>query len=84
MSLGTDVGTRETIFHGKSDLSGDYIVEEIKGVDNKIFRRLIFLSNQFVIQSEALVKVGMCCDFYEFRKEIHNIPIYMDVTKLKL
>lgn len=58
LSLGSDVGTRETIFHGKSELSGDYIVEEIKGADNKIFRRLIFLSNQFVIQSEALVKVG--------------------------
>lgn len=43
----------------KSDLSGDYIIEEVKGNDNKIFRRLIFLSNQFVIQSEALVKVCM-------------------------
>lgn len=58
LSLGSDVGVRETIFQGKSELSGDYIVEEIKGSDNKIFRRLIFLSNQFVIQSEALVKVG--------------------------
>lgn len=58
LSLGTDVGTRETVFQGKSDLSGDYIVEEVKGSDNKIFRRLIFLSNQFVIQSEALVRIG--------------------------
>lgn len=58
LSLGSDVGKRETIFQGKSNLSGEYIVEEITGQDNKIFRRLIFLSNQFVIQSEALVKVG--------------------------
>lgn len=58
LSLGSDVGKRETIFQGKSNLSGDYIVEEITGQDNKVFRRLIFLSNQFVIQSEALVKVG--------------------------
>ncbi|XP_031632112.1 eEF1A lysine and N-terminal methyltransferase homolog [Contarinia nasturtii] len=56
LSLGSDVGLRETIFQGKSDLSGDFVVEEIKG-DNKTFRRLIFLSNQFVIQSEALVKI---------------------------
>lgn len=58
LSLGSDVGRRETIFKGKSNLSGDYIVEEISGQDNKVFRRLIFLSNQFVIQSEALVKIG--------------------------
>lgn len=58
LSLGSDVGKRETIFQGKSNLSGDYIVEEITGQDQKIFRRLIFLSNQFVIQSEALIKVG--------------------------
>lgn len=57
LSLGSEVGKRETIFKGRSDLSGDYIVEEIAGQDNKIFRRLIFLSNQFVIQSEALVKI---------------------------
>lgn len=52
------MGNRETIFKGRSDLSGDYIVEEITGQDGKIFRRLVFLSNQFVIQSEALVNVG--------------------------
>lgn len=56
LSLGSEVGNRETIFKGRSDLSGDYIVEEITGQDGKIFRRLVFLSNQFVIQSEALVK----------------------------
>lgn len=53
------MGNRETIFKGRSDLSGDYIVEEITGQDGKIFRRLVFLNNQFVIQSEALVKLGM-------------------------
>lgn len=68
LSLGSDVGKRETIFQGKSNLSGDYIVEEITGQDNKIFRRLIFLSNQFVIQSEALVKVGE----YFFMMSYHN------------
>lgn len=58
LSLGSDVGKREVIFKGKSDLSGSYIVEEVTGQDGKILRRLIFLSNQFVIQSEALVKIG--------------------------
>ncbi|XP_058453861.1 eEF1A lysine and N-terminal methyltransferase homolog [Malaya genurostris] len=57
LSLGTDVGKRETIFSGHSTLSGDYIIEEVLGNDNKIFRRLVFLNNQFVIQSEAAIKV---------------------------
>ncbi|XP_062548546.1 eEF1A lysine and N-terminal methyltransferase homolog [Armigeres subalbatus] len=57
LSLGSEVGRRETIFKGRSTLSGNYIVEEIIGNDNKIFRRLIFLNNQFVIQSEAAIKL---------------------------
>lgn len=55
LSLGSDVGNRETIHKGHSDMSGDFIVEEVTGQDNQIFRRLVFLSNQFVIQSEALI-----------------------------
>jgi len=58
LSLGSEVGQREVIYKGHSELSGDYIIEEISGQDDKIFRRLIFLNNQFVIQSEALVKKG--------------------------
>lgn len=56
LSLGSEVGNRETIYKGRSEVSGDYIVEEVTGEDKKIFRRLVFLNNQFVIQSEALVK----------------------------
>lgn len=58
LSLGSDVGNREIVHRGKSQLSGDYIVEEVKGENNRLCRRLVFLSNQFVIQSEALLKVG--------------------------
>lgn len=58
LSLGSEVGNRETIYKGRSDLSGDFIVEEVTGEDNKILRRLVFLNNQFVIQSEALVTIA--------------------------
>lgn len=58
LSLGSDVGKRELIFKGKSQLSGDFIVEEIVDQTGKTLRRLIFLNNQFVIQSEALIKTG--------------------------
>ncbi|XP_055591887.1 eEF1A lysine and N-terminal methyltransferase homolog [Uranotaenia lowii] len=57
LSLGSEVGKRETIFRGRSEMSGEYIVEEILGNDNKVLRRLIFLNNQFVIQSEAAIKL---------------------------
>ncbi|XP_064535477.1 eEF1A lysine and N-terminal methyltransferase homolog [Drosophila montana] len=55
LSLGSEVGKRETLISGFSKLSGDFRIEEVE-VDGKTLRRLIFLKNQFVVQSEALVK----------------------------
>ncbi|EDV31427.1 uncharacterized protein Dana_GF15348 [Drosophila ananassae] len=55
LSLGSDVGKRETLICGFSKISGDFRIEEVEA-SGKTLRRLIFLSNQFVVQSEALVK----------------------------
>ncbi|EDW02775.1 eEF1A lysine and N-terminal methyltransferase homolog [Drosophila grimshawi] len=55
LSLGSEVGKRETLISGCSQISGDFRIEEVEIAD-KTLRRLIFLSNQFVVQSEALVK----------------------------
>ncbi|XP_037708168.1 eEF1A lysine and N-terminal methyltransferase homolog [Drosophila subpulchrella] len=55
LSLGSDVGKRETLICGFSKISGDFRIEEVEA-NGKTLRRLIFLSNQFVVQSEALVK----------------------------
>ncbi|CAK9821314.1 eEF1A lysine and N-terminal methyltransferase homolog [Anthophora retusa] len=52
LSLGSDVGVRRTCYEGKSDLSGPFVVEEIER-DGTEFRRLIFLDNPYVVQSEA-------------------------------
>ncbi|KAH8279631.1 hypothetical protein KR018_011141 [Drosophila ironensis] len=57
LSLGSDVGKRETLICGFSKISGDFRIEEVE-VNGKTLRRLIFLSNQFVVQSEALVKTS--------------------------
>ncbi|XP_026468602.1 methyltransferase-like protein 13 [Ctenocephalides felis] len=60
LSLGTDVGFRVEIYRGESKISGEYVIEEIPqqpGVDSISLRRLIFLSNPFLVQSEALVKI---------------------------
>jgi spermidine synthase/ubiquinone/menaquinone biosynthesis C-methylase UbiE len=57
LSLGSDVvGTWENIYEGKSEMSGGFVVKDVTRDDKKTFRRLIFLNNQSVIQSEALMK----------------------------
>ncbi|XP_066597380.1 eEF1A lysine and N-terminal methyltransferase homolog [Prorops nasuta] len=55
LSLGADLGFRNTCYEGNSELSGKFVVEEVDndGVD---YRRLIFLNNPYVIQSEARLK----------------------------
>ncbi|XP_015429310.1 PREDICTED: methyltransferase-like protein 13 [Dufourea novaeangliae] len=55
LSLGSDVGVRITCYEGKSELSGAFVVEEVER-DGYEFRRLVFLSNPYVIQSEARLK----------------------------
>lgn len=68
LSLGS-IGKRELKFQGKSEFSGEFIIEDVTTDDNKIFRRLIFMNNQSVIQSEALMK--------KFKKKF-----YVDVNHL--
>ncbi|OXU27110.1 hypothetical protein TSAR_005725 [Trichomalopsis sarcophagae] len=55
LSLGSDIGQRKIIYEGKSDFSGQFVVEEIE-TESGLYRRLVFLNNQFVIQSEAKLK----------------------------
>lgn len=55
LSLGSDVGDRNIVHKGTSELSGDFVVEDVT-TDVKTYRRLVFLNNQSVIQSEALMK----------------------------
>ncbi|KAK9301521.1 hypothetical protein QLX08_006146 [Tetragonisca angustula] len=55
LSLGTDIGIRKTCIEGESRLTGPFIVEEIERDGNE-FRRLIFLNNSYVVQSEARLK----------------------------
>lgn len=55
LSLGTDVGIRNVCYEGKSDISGPFVIEEVEK-DGYEFRRLVFLNNPYVIQSEARLK----------------------------
>lgn len=58
-------------------MSGDFIVEEVEGDGGQLFRRLIFLNNQGVIQSEACLKLCMYL-FY-----LLNTPGRAKISKIK-
>ncbi|KAM3619657.1 uncharacterized protein V6R79_011431 [Siganus canaliculatus] len=53
LSVGGDLGWREEVSRGVSALSGDYCVENVRGEDGELYRRLIFLSNAALVQSES-------------------------------
>lgn len=56
LSVGEDLGSRKELTRGHSQYSGDYIVEDVHPPGAAKLRRLIFLANQNVIQSEAKLK----------------------------
>ncbi|NXJ10949.1 MET13 protein, partial [Odontophorus gujanensis] len=53
LSVGGDIGVRTVRYSDTSPLSGEFVVEDVKGDDACYFRRLVFLSNRNVVQSEA-------------------------------
>ncbi|XP_067893889.1 eEF1A lysine and N-terminal methyltransferase isoform X1 [Heterodontus francisci] len=53
LSVGGDIGVRTIQCRGTSDMSGEYVIEDVKGEDGNYFRHLIFLSNVNVVQSET-------------------------------
>ena len=57
LSLGDDINKRTVCYRGNSQLSGEFVVEDVD-VDGEIHRRLVFLSNRNVVQSEAKVVTG--------------------------
>lgn len=60
LSVGGDIGVRTVRHQDRSPLSGDYVVEDVQGDDKRYFRRLIFLSNRNVVQSEARLLKDVC------------------------
>nr|XP_057929096.1 eEF1A lysine and N-terminal methyltransferase [Doryrhamphus excisus] len=53
LSVGGDLGWREVVSRGKSEHSGEYCVENVRGEDGELYRRLVFLSNAALVQSES-------------------------------
>lgn len=59
LSIGEDLGNRVVLHEGNSELSGDFVVEDVDGDGGHQYRRLIFLSNRNVVQSEARLVAGI-------------------------
>lgn len=53
LSVGGSLGWREVVSTGVSELSGEYCVENVRGEDGELYRRLVFLSNVALVQSES-------------------------------
>ncbi|XP_049444114.1 eEF1A lysine and N-terminal methyltransferase [Epinephelus fuscoguttatus] len=54
LSVGGDLGWREEVSRGVSELSGEYCVENVRGEDGELYRRLVFLANAaLLVQSES-------------------------------
>lgn len=56
--MAADLGHRREVAKGESKISGAYIVEEAEGEHKHLYRRLVFLTNQNVVQSEAKMKTS--------------------------
>lgn len=52
------MGKRTVCLKAHSPVSGDIVVEEVEVDESEIYRRLIFLKNPNVIQSECSLKKG--------------------------
>jgi hypothetical protein len=46
------IGSRNVLTEGETTMSGAYLVEQVKAEEERIVRRLYFMDNPFVIQSE--------------------------------
>jgi hypothetical protein len=57
MTIANDIGDRKIVFQGASEFSGDFVIEDVT-CEGKVLRRLIFLNNPNVIQSEVEMIVG--------------------------
>ncbi|GIY35189.1 eEF1A lysine and N-terminal methyltransferase [Caerostris extrusa] len=59
LSLGDDVGQRDIKCRGQSELSGEYVVEDVLAEKDQFYRRLIFLNSPYITQSEAKLMIGL-------------------------
>ena len=57
LSLGDEVSVCSTVHTGHSEFSGDFTVEDVN-IEQEIYRRLVFLNNKHLVQSETRLIKG--------------------------
>lgn len=62
MTMGEGLGSRVVLHEGRSELSGQYVVEECEGDGGRRVRRLVFLASPTVAQTEVRIATGTCVD----------------------
>ncbi|XP_030627442.1 eEF1A lysine and N-terminal methyltransferase isoform X1 [Chanos chanos] len=58
LSVGGDLGWREVRGRGVSGLTGEYSVEDVRGEDGHLYRRLVFMNNDQLVQSESRLRTS--------------------------
>ena len=53
---GDNINLRHVLYEGVSECSGRYVVQDVK-CDDVTYRRLVFLDNRTIVQSEAMLKI---------------------------
>ena len=59
LSLGEGLGSRVVLYKGHSDFSGSYVVEECESEGEGRVRRLVFLNNPRLAQTEVKIVSGI-------------------------
>lgn len=62
LSVGGDLGAATRVCSGRSDWCGPYVVEDVTVDGGTLLRRLVFLDNPNVVQSEARLRINGKCE----------------------
>ncbi|KAM3876089.1 eEF1A lysine and N-terminal methyltransferase [Diretmus argenteus] len=84
LSVGGELGWREVISRGKSELSGEFSVEDVRGEDGELYRRLVFLSNSGLVQSESRLVSLNTTSSHKKKKKKSTAPPSTSSTSLSV
>ncbi|XP_016122532.1 eEF1A lysine and N-terminal methyltransferase [Sinocyclocheilus grahami] len=83
LSVGGDLGWREVIGRGVSALTGEYSVEDVRGEDGHLYRRLIFMNNSQLVQSESRLRsAGTASSAHKKKNKKKSKPSVSDAPAL--
>ncbi|XP_043076183.1 eEF1A lysine and N-terminal methyltransferase isoform X2 [Puntigrus tetrazona] len=82
LSVGGDLGWREVIGRGVSALTGQYSVEDVRGEDGHLYRRLIFMNNCQLVQSESRLRSAVTASAHKKKNKKKSKPSVTEAPAL--